>query len=150
MKRAAVCFALLTLLVSMPALTDSNVRFVSVDVYVDSAQPLAAWQFEFSARNGGMQVVGVENGDSEAYGDAPYYDREAVHQGRADRIVVADFSLHDKGALPTGRVRVTTLHLMLRGDAVAEFDTRLVIATSQQGNPIGAEISIEISAGREK
>jgi len=68
-------------------------RFAVVDVYVDSTAPLAAWQFELRERHGEMQVVGVENGDSRAYTQAPYYDRAVVDRGAADRIIVASFSL---------------------------------------------------------
>jgi len=129
---------------------DSPLRFANVDVFIDSVEPLAAWQLEFSASAGVMQVVGVESGDSKAFDGAPYYDREAVAQGRADHIVVADFSLEDESELPSGRILVTTLHLMLSGDDVPGFDTRLIVATSYQGKRLDAEISIEISDGREQ
>lgn len=151
MIRCTRCLALLLLLVSSYAMADSPVRFTTVDVFVDSAEPLAAWQLEFAASAGVMQVVGVENGDSKAFHGSPYYDREAVEQGRADRIVVADYSLEDESELPRGRTRVTTLHLMLSGDRMApQFDTRLIVATSYQGTRINAEINIEISDGSEQ
>ena len=142
--------AVLLLLAASPALADSPVRFTSVDVYIDAAEPMAAWQLEFSATTGAMQVVGVENGESTAFDGAPYYDREAVENGRADRIVVADYSLVDQDELPSGRVRVTTLHLMLSGDEVPEFNTRLIVASSYQGKRINAEISFEISDGSDQ
>ena len=41
-------------------------RFAVVDVYVDSAEPLAAWQFELTERGGRMQVVGIEGGETRA------------------------------------------------------------------------------------
>ena len=138
------------LLAASQVIAGPAVRFTSVDVYIDSNEPLAAWQFEFSASGGAMQVVGVENGDSKAFHEAPYYDREAVEQGRADRIVVADYSLEDERELPQGRTRVTTLHLMLSGSEAPEFATRLVVASSYQGIRIDAEISIDVSDGREQ
>ncbi len=141
---------LVLLLAASQAFADAPVRFASVAVFIDSAEPLAAWQLEFSAKGGDMQVVGVENGDSKAFDRAPYYDRDAVDQGRADRIVVADYSLDEVSELPRGRVRVTTLHVMLTGDEPPEFDTRLVVASSPQGIRIDAEISIEISDGSEQ
>jgi len=147
--RLRVIVALLLLAVSS-AMADSPVRFASVDVYIDTTEPMAAWQLEFSAATGVMQIVGVENGDSEAFDGAPYYDRDAVENGRADRIVVADYSLEEQEELPNGRVRVTTLHLMLSGDEAPEFDTRLIVATSHDGVSINAEISIEISEGSTK
>jgi len=142
--------ATLLLLAASSVMADSPVRFTAVDVYIDVAEPMAAWQLEFSAVSGVMQIVGVENGESKAFDGAPYYDREAVESGRADRIVVADYSLVDQDELPSGRVRVTTLHLMLSGDEAPEFDTRLIVASSYQGNRLDAEISIEVSAGSEQ
>ena len=141
---------LVLLLSASQVVADAPVRFASVAVFIDSAEPLAAWQLEFSAKAGGMQVVGVENGDSAAFEDAPYYDREAVDQGRADRIVVADYSLLTDSELPRGRTRVTTLHVMLTGNESPAFDTQLIVASSSQGNRIDAEISIEVSDGSEQ
>ena len=140
----------LLLLAASSAMADSPVRFTSVDVYIDATEPMAAWQLEFSATTGAMQIVGVENGESNAFDDAPYYDREAVENGRADHIVVADYPLVDQDELPSGRVRVTTLHLMLSGDAAPEFNTRLIVASSYQGKRIDAEISFEISGGSDQ
>ena len=110
MNRCLRIITALILLAAMPAFADSPVRFATVNVYIEVAEPMAAWQLEFAATTGEMQVVGVENGDSKAFDGAPYYDRDAVENGRADRIVVADYSLKDKNELPSGRVRVTTLH----------------------------------------
>lgn len=139
--------AALLLLAASSAFADAPIRFTSVDVYIDAAEPMAAWQLEFSATSGAMKVVGVENGESIAFDGAPYYDREAVENGRADRIVVADYSLVDQDKLPSGRVRVTTLHLMLTGEEGPEFDTRLIVATNENGTRINAEISFEVSDG---
>ena len=138
------------LLLVNTAVASDEVRFVSVDIYLESAEPVAAWQFEFTAVSGSMQVVGVENGESPAFNDAPYYDREALQQGRADRIVVADYSLREPRDLPRGEFRVATLHLMLGKGAVPEFKTRLVVATTQLGSPISTAIRFELSSGSEK
>lgn len=147
MNRWLRVIAVLMLLAASSAIADSPIRFASVDVYIDAAEPMAAWQLEFSAVTGSMQVVGVENGDSKAFDGAPYYDRDAVDNGRADRIVIADYSLEDEDELPSGRVRVTTLHLMLTGDEAPKFETRLIVASTYQGKRINAEISIEVSEG---
>ncbi len=147
MNRWLRVIALLMLFTASSALADAPIRFATVDVYIDAAEPMAAWQLEFFAVSGRMQVVGVENGDSTAFDGAPYYDREAVENGRADRIVVADYSLDDESELPRGRVRVTTLHLMLSGDAAPEFNTRLIVASTYQGKRMNAGISFEIAEG---
>ena len=117
----------------------SSTRFASLDIYLDSPATVAAWQFELKDRNGAMKVVGVENGGHPAFQRAPYYDREPVAGGNADRIVVADYSLADESTLPSGRVRLATLHLMLEGEP--DFELRLIVATTRQGRVIDAKIS---------
>jgi hypothetical protein len=123
-------------------------RFAVVDVYVDSTAPLAAWQFELRERHGEMQVVGVENGDSRAYPEAPYYDRAAVDRGAADRIVVASFSLRPAAELPLGRSRVATVHVRLIGAASPDYRLQLVAAGAADGRPIDAKITLDTRTGR--
>ena len=123
-------------------------RFAVVDVYVDSAVPLAAWQFELHERHGAMQVVGVENGESRAYPDAPYFDRAAVERGSADRIIVASFSVRPPAELPVGRARVATVHVRLTGDAAPDYRLQLVVAGTTDGRPIDAKISLDTRNGR--
>jgi hypothetical protein len=148
---SSAIFGLLALLLlqSGEALGESTVRFVAVDIYIDSQQPVAAWQFEFTTRVAGTQIVGVENGDSAAFGDAPYYDRNAIAAGTAERVIVADFSLRPLDELPHGRFRVTTLHLIAAGDDVPTFETRLVVATTVDGTQIFPAIRTQISTGSE-
>ena len=127
------------------ALADNDIRFEAVDVFVTSTEPFAAWQFELSDGQGQMQVVGVEQGESSAFDRAPYYDRDAVNAGLADRIIVADFSLAETASLPSGRVRVATIHLMLRGDT--DLALQLITATDSNGRVIDASIELEQETG---
>ena len=128
---------------------ETRERFVPVDVFLDSPEPVAAWQFELKDRNGSMKVVGVENGGSDGFQRAPYYDRGAVARGDAERIVVADYSLAEGSALPSGRVRVATVHLLLDGDA--DFELNLVTANSADGRPIeAATVRLEETETRER
>jgi hypothetical protein len=123
-------------------------RFAVVDVYVDSAEPLAAWQFELAERGGGMQVVGIEGGDGASFGgEPPFYDRGAVDRGAADRIIVADYSLSPAADLPVGRTRVASVHVRL-ASAAPDYDLRLVAAGAADGRPIDAEISFAMRTGR--
>ena len=115
-------------------------RFLPLDVHLDTPVPVAAWQFELKDANGAMTVVGVENGGHPAYSRAPYYDREALAQGGAPRIVVADYSLAEADRLPSGRVRLATLHLMLDGNP--DFDLRLIAAAGPDGGALDASISL--------
>ena len=116
-----------------------RVRFLNVAIYVDAgAKSLAAWQLEFLVRAGDVEVVGVEGGEHAAYADPAYYDPSAL---REDRLVLAAF---DTGAnVPTGRTRVATLHLMVRGAAAAEFDVRLVVAADRDGRSFDAAVEFE-------
>lgn len=126
-----------------------TVRFATLDVFVDSAEPLAAWQFELTEATGAMAVVGIENGDSEAFAGTPRYDRDAVAEGRADRIVVADYSLADRAVLPSGRTRVATVHVRLTGPRAPEFELELVAAGNASGDAIAASAAFQLQNGRE-
>ena len=123
---------------------DKNIRFSTLDIYLETAEPLAAWQFELSELTGQMLVVGVENGESTAFEGAPYYDLEAVKNGTADRIIVADFTLSPASALSTGKIRIATVHIQLSGSAVPDYALRLVAAGDAEGNAIQAMINFEI------
>ena len=151
MRNLFVALVLLSFSISGQSLADEHdIRFAAVDVYLDSAEPVAAWQFELSDRTDGMKIVGVEQGDSPAYARAPYYDREAVRLGEADRIIVADYSLADAIELPSGRVRIATVHLLLNGDDDADFNLLLVTATTYDGVVTDARISLDIRTGSEQ
>ena len=115
-------------------------RFVPVEVYLESSERVAAWQFELADRAGAMKVVGIERGGHDAFPRAPYYDRDALADGTAPRIVVADYSLVLESALPRGRFRLATLHLMLEGEP--DYALRLVTATAPDGAPIDASIAL--------
>ena len=117
----------------------SSARFTALAIHLDSPAAVAAWQFELRDRNDAMTVVGIENGGHPAFPRTPYYDREAVARGGAERIVVANYSLDEESQLPVGRVHLATLHLMLEGEP--DFDLRLITATTPEGRAIDASIS---------
>jgi hypothetical protein len=124
------------------------VRFAALAIFVDSSEPLAAWQFELSDATGAMTVVGVENGDSPAFAEAPHYDLAAVAGDRADRIIVADYSLAEPAALPAGRIRVATVHVRLSGNRAPVFELQLMAAGNAAGRSIAAEAVYELNEGR--
>ena len=121
-------------------------RFIALDVYLDTPAALAAWQFELRDLNRGMTVVGIENGESEAFNVAPYYDRDAVNAGAANRIIVADFSLAEASQLPSGEIRIATIHVMVDG-AEPNFDIELITATTRDGTRMDASISLREQTG---
>ena len=111
-------------------------RFATVDVLVDSKdKPLAAYQFEFAAEAGNVEIVGVEGGEHPAFQGAPYYDPEALSKGR---IIVAAFSTARD--LPKGRTRVATLHLRIAGAAAPRYVVKLIVAADAEGREISCTI----------
>ena len=80
-------------------------RFVPVDIVLDSPEPVAAWQFELSDRNGAIKVVGIENGDSAVFERAPRTTTgRQPRRVPMERIVVADYTLADVAdLLPRGQ-----------------------------------------------
>jgi len=120
--------------------------FTTVDVFVVSDTPVAAWQVELTERRGAMQIVGIERGDDSTFRDPPYYDRVAMT--RSDRIVLASFSLSDAERLPRGRVRIARVHVRATGATEPDYDLRLVAAGAADGQPIAAELSFEIQTER--
>ncbi len=120
-----------------------NVEFAVLDIYVDSqSESLAAWQFELRDQNGGMKVVGIENGEHAAFNHAPAFDRQAVDRDEAERIIVASFSLNPKHQLPTGLTRVASVHVRLDGEP--DFQLELVNAGNENGVVIPAVIQLEM------
>ena len=125
-------------------------RFAAVEIYLHSSEPVAAWQFSLNEKNGLMKVVGVENGESAAFARTPYYDREAIRLGSADKVIVADFSLADENRLPSGRTRIATIHLMLTGTGEPAYNLYLITATAYDGRVVDASISLTSPPGSEQ
>ena len=146
MNPARFIFALCALVVHATAGAE-DVYFTALDVYLDSDEPVAAWQFELGDRAGTMKVVGVERGEAPAFTRVPYYDRAAVETGQADRVIVADYSLDGIDKLPSGHVRIATVHLMLSGDG--HYDLNLITATNYDGERTDAALSFVLRNGRE-
>ncbi len=118
-----------------------DVRFAAVDVIVDSGQtPLAAWQFEILSRSPGVEIVGIEGGEHEAFADPPYYDPEAMNN---DRVILAAFSTSEE--LPSGRGRIARLHLQLEGPGPREFEVRVNVMATVNGEPVPATASLQKS-----
>jgi hypothetical protein len=130
------------LTIGMMAMDDdlpaSDVRFVPVDIYVDSHEaPLGAWQIEFLG-HGDVELVGVEGGEHAAYQQPPHYDAAALMQ---DRVILAALNTTDD--LPTGKTRVARLHLRVTGEPT--FETMLIVAGDAGGQRIEATATIGVS-----
>jgi hypothetical protein len=120
--------------------------FATVDLFVDSGnQPLAAWQIEFKAIAGQVEIVGIERGDNKDFQDPPYYDPAAL---QTNRIIVGAFNITDR--LPIGKTRVAKLHLHISGGVKPVYAAKLIVAGDKEGKPITAQASLGQSEGEEK
>jgi hypothetical protein len=123
-------------------------RFTTVDLFVVSETPVAAWQVELAERSGTMQIVGIERGDDATFRDPPYYDRIVLERAATDRIVLASFSLSGADQLPRGRVRIARLHVRTIGATQPDYEARLVAAGTADGRSIDAQLSLETQPER--
>jgi hypothetical protein len=118
------------------------VRFEAVHVFIDSGNtPLSAYQFKLSDSQDRVQIVGVENGEHAAFGDAPFYDRETIGRLNADHVIVAGYSTLEAAKLPTGKTRIATVHLRVPGTAKVDYQLQLIAAADADGKNIQATLS---------
>ena len=122
--------------------------FTTVDLFVVSDTPVAAWQVELTERRGAMQIVGIERGDDATFRDPPFYDRVVLERAVTERIVLASYSLSDAEQLPRGRVRVARVHVRTTGAVEPVYEARLIAAGTADGRPIDARLSLETQPER--
>ncbi len=120
-----------------PVAQASSSRFAYVDIYVDTkSESLAAYQFNFSADQGHMTVVGIEGGEHAAFSkNPPYYDLHAIGQ---NRVILAAFSTAND--LPHGKTRMARIHLMIEGDP-PHYTLKLDVAANAAGKEISGVIT---------
>jgi len=120
-------------------LTQPRVRFAPLHIFLDSGnQGLAAFQFELKAVTGQIKIVGVEGGEHPVFKKPPYYDPAALAN---DRIIIAAFSTSYD--LPTGRSRITTIHLQIIGDTQPKYELDLIVVANADGEKVPAKITFE-------
>ena len=118
---------------------EPGVRFAPLHIYLDSGnRSLAAYQFELKATTGQIEIVGVEGGEHKAFSEPPYYDPAALAQ---DRIIIAAFNTGQD--LPTGRTRIATIHLLIKGEAEPQYELNLTVAGDADGEKISARLTFE-------
>lgn len=116
--------------------TRGGKQFVAVDVFVDSGnRPLAAYQLRFKATQGDVKIVGIEGGEPTAFSNPPAYDPKAMQR---DHVIVAAFSTLAAEKLPSGRVRVATVHVQTSGTKEPKFSVELTTAGTVGGAKINA------------
>ena len=118
-----------------------TVRFDAIDVFVLTGdEPIAAYQLDLKAAKGNVTIVGIEGGDADVFAAPPFYDPVAIQN---DRVIIAYFSTAKVSALPSGKVRIATIHVQITGDVVPEYDAKLTVAATVDGKPIDAELLLE-------
>lgn len=128
-------------MLAQDAAAGGAVRFEAVDVFVDSgARPLAAYQLTFRATRGDVKIVGIEGGEHSAFKEAPFYDPAAIQKEHA---VLAAFNTAALDQLPTGRTRVATVHVQIRGTDAPRFVAKFETAATHNGTAITARTSFQ-------
>lgn len=117
---------------------NETVRFEAIDIFVDSGEAqLAAYQFELFSKDAGVEIVGIEGGDHAAFKEPPFYDPKAMNN---NRVILAAFNTGEN--LPAGRSRVARIHVQLQGPGQKEYQTKLTVSATAEGDQIPAKLSI--------
>lgn len=137
--------AMLSLLLAQPASGAAPVNakvFQTVDVVIDAGdQPLAAYQVDVRDVSGGgsVKIVGIEGGES-VFAQPPFYDPAAMQH---ERVILAAFSTQASDQLPTGPVRVATIHIERDANATPRWEAKLITAGNAAGDAIEAKASVK-------
>lgn len=115
-----------------------STSFTSIDIFIDSATPLAAYQLDFTAavpghdehNNTSITIVGIEGGEPGPFNTAPYYDEHAI---QTDRVIIGALSTLPADQLPRGKVRVARIHLMTTGAPHTTAPTCTLTLTTAAG-----------------
>ncbi len=142
---ARVSLVALALLLAVYPASAGELRFVPLDVFVDTGSTrMAAYQLEVELRS--AEIVGVEGGEPASFAAAPYYDPAAL---RGNRIKLAAFST--AADLPSGRTRVAVLHVVESAGERARWEVVSVLATDSAARTIAARVDVvRRPEGREK
>ena len=118
-----------------------TIRFRAVDIFVDSKdKPLAAYQLEFTATGGNAKIVGIEGGEHVAFKPAPFYDPKAMQH---ERVILGAFSTAAADKLPTGKIRVATIHLQTTGEQTIRYEVTIKTAATTNGRKITVTATAE-------
>jgi hypothetical protein len=124
--------------------TDDS-RFDAIDIFVDSgSQPLAAYQLTFNSQNG-AKIVGIEGGDPGVFAEPPYYDPEAMQK---EEVVIAAFNTAGADRLPTGRIRVATIHVQTEAKIVPTYKVEASAAATRDGKQIKVRAEAQERTGK--
>ena len=124
-----------------PTPSEPDPTYVIVDVIAVTTEAVAAWQVQVDCPDPEALLVGVENGDADAFPDAPHHDPAAL-QGR--RIILADYSTAARESLPRGRIRLATLHVERPAGMRPGLTVSDPLFATHDGARIQASVTLEI------
>ena len=131
---------LVALLMLFATASSSAAEFAVFDVYVDTGgEPMAAYQLKISDEHAAVKIISVEGGDHASFREAPRFDPKAIQR---DVIKIAAFSLDAMNKLPSGRVRIASLHVEIGPGLTPEWKAVVEAAARPGGEKIAAEVSI--------
>ena len=113
--------------------------FHAVPVEITCAAPLAVYQITIAAPPDTVRIVGIEGGTAEPFRAPPHYDPRAMMH---ETVIIGAFSTRPAHELPSGTVRVATLHLEVRGDPLPDFDVTLDAAAGADGADLDATVTL--------
>jgi len=135
------CLSLFLAILDTARAAEPGIRFQAIHVHLDvKSDSLAAYQISVRATKGKVGIVGIEGGEPAAFRQPPFYDPKAIQQ---ERVILAAFSTKPKADLPTGRVRIATIHLQIAGEEEPEFEANVQAAANVEGAKISPTVSIE-------
>ena len=117
-----------------------SAEFAVFDVFVDSgAEHLAAYQLKISDEKAAVKILSVEGGEHASFAQPPKFDGKAIQR---DVIKIAAFSLDAREKLPSGRVRVASLHVEIGPGLTPDWKAVVEAAGGAGGTKISAAVSI--------
>lgn len=145
--------AILLLVVGLPLFGQGGTpppKFVYVDVYVEAGErSLAVYQVHVHygdgtrtglTKPGTATVVGVEGGEG-VFAPAPYFDPKAMQHVE---VIIGALSTADEADLPSGRVRVARIHVMLAAGVEPVFGVVLLAAGTPDSQRFDTTATVEI------
>ena len=133
-------FLLAAILLLLAVVAPRAGEFAVYDVYIEcGTEPLAAYQLKISDRRAAVKILSVEGGQHASFANAPKFDEKAIQR---DVIKVAAFSLAARDKLPSGRVRIASLHVEVGPGLTPDWNAIVQAAGGPGGRKISAEVSI--------
>jgi hypothetical protein len=113
--------------------------FAVYDLYIDSQEPLAAYQVKISDRNRSAKILSVEGGEHTAYRQPPHFDPKAIQK---NIIKLGAFRADKSENLPIGKTRVASLHVEIFEGRQPDFEVVVEAAARPGGQTIAVQTVI--------